>query len=84
MDVRWAAESGEPTRFHSPAIGGLAATRRELRRQEVARLRHGVDRRALEPLPGGVSPGIQVDLVVELHNPIIVELKLVALGMHAT
>jgi hypothetical protein len=46
-------------------------------------LRHGVDRRALEPLPGGVSPEIQVDLAVELHNPIIVELKLVALGMHA-
>jgi hypothetical protein len=46
-------------------------------------LRHGVDRRALEPLPGGGSPEIQVDLAVELHNPIIVELKVVALGMHA-
>ena len=58
--------------------------RRELSRQDVARLRHGVDRRALEPPLGGLSPEIQDDLVVELHNPSIVEPELVALGMHAT
>jgi hypothetical protein len=55
-------------------------TRRELTREEVARLRHGVDQPALEELLGRVPPEVQDNLLRVVLRPVPPPLPLRAIA----